>query len=251
MVTKRLLFRSTMILTAGAAAVVSISPLSAHGIWFAQRAGQLAMIFGVGADDLDAVRRMDKLTSITGYAEDWYPVETTFRTDGPIPFVDSELPVAAVGATMNYGVWSKDPEGKWHNTGYDEVPDAVISERTMKYAVHLNQIPKTQVPLFDGHNLQVVPVGTDIPQMLGEPITVQVFFMGEPIADADVLADYVNDPDQIPFKTDDEGKVTLPVRNQGLNVIHAIYRGPTDEPDRYRSIEHRASLTLTLPHLPE
>ncbi|MBJ7375941.1 MAG: DUF4198 domain-containing protein, partial [Sphingobium sp.] len=31
-------------------------PASAHGIWFAQRARQLALIYGVGADDLDAVK---------------------------------------------------------------------------------------------------------------------------------------------------------------------------------------------------
>lgn len=251
MVTKRLLFRSTMMLAAGTLAVSSVVPLSAHGIWFAERARQLALIYGVGADDLDAVGRMDKLTSVTGYDEDWFPVETSLRDGGLIPVVESELPVAAVAAVMNYGVWAKDPSGKWHNKGHDEVPDAVVSERTMKYAVHLTQMPKSQVPLLEGHNLQVVPAGTDIPQFYGEPITVQVFYMGEPVAGADVLADYVNDPDQTPFKTDEVGKVTLKIRNQGLNVIHAIYKGPSDDPNRYRIVEHRASLTFVLPHLPE
>ena len=30
----------------------------AHGFWFAQRANSLAMVFGVGADDLDVVKRL-------------------------------------------------------------------------------------------------------------------------------------------------------------------------------------------------
>jgi hypothetical protein len=34
------------------------APLSAHGIWFAQRAKQLALVYGVGADDLDAIKRL-------------------------------------------------------------------------------------------------------------------------------------------------------------------------------------------------
>ncbi|MBJ7379063.1 MAG: DUF4198 domain-containing protein, partial [Sphingobium sp.] len=36
--------------------LAATAPVGAHGIWFAQRARQLALIYGVGADDLDAVK---------------------------------------------------------------------------------------------------------------------------------------------------------------------------------------------------
>ena len=41
-------------------------PADAHRIWFAQRARQLALIYGVGADDLDAVKRLPLVKTVTG-----------------------------------------------------------------------------------------------------------------------------------------------------------------------------------------
>ena len=37
------------------AAFAGSIPAQAHGIWFAQRAKQIGLIYGVGADDLDAL----------------------------------------------------------------------------------------------------------------------------------------------------------------------------------------------------
>lgn len=48
-------------LVAGLTAMVPVA--DAHGIWFAQRARQLALIYGVGADDLDAVKRLPLIVS--------------------------------------------------------------------------------------------------------------------------------------------------------------------------------------------
>jgi hypothetical protein len=55
-------YRNTQKLLSGMALATCIafmpSPADAHGIWFAQRARQLALVYGVGADDLDAVKRL-------------------------------------------------------------------------------------------------------------------------------------------------------------------------------------------------
>jgi len=241
----------TALASAALASLALPASVSAHAIWFAQRATQLALIYGVGADDLDAVRRMDKLTSVTGYDDSWAPVDVSLRVAGPIPVVDTMEPLHAVGATMDYGIWTKTPDGKWHNAGRDEHPDATISERTMKYAVHLVGELKGEVPLLEGHPLQVVPATAGIPQTLGEPMIVRVYYNGQPAENAAVLADYVNDPDQVPIMTDAQGLATIPVRNQGQNVVVAIFRSPTDDAARYESIEHRAALSFVLPHLPE
>lgn len=226
-------------------------PADAHGIWFAQRARQLALVYGVGADDLDAVGRLDKVTAVTGYDEDWQPVETTLRTAGAIPVVDSMEPVAAVAAIMDYGIWAKTADGEWHNAGLDQHPDAVVADHNWKYAVHLAQPLSKPMPLLAGHKLQIVPAETGIPQKMGEPLTVRVLYNGKPVAGADLLADYVNDPDQVPMKTDAQGTAIVPVRNQGLNVIMAIHVAPTDNPTLYKRVEERASLSFVLPHLPE
>ncbi len=242
---------STGIAAATILAGFTSTTAQAHGIWFAQRARQLALVYGVGADDLDAVKRLPLIKSVDGFDADGLPVKTSLRAAGAIPVVDSDEPVAIVGAAMDYGIWSKDAAGEWHNKGRDEVPGATVSEHNFKYAVHLNQAPTKPVPLIAGHKLQLVPASLAIPQKMGEPIKVRAFYDGKPIAGADVMADYVNDPDQVPTKTDAEGYATIPVRNQGINVLMAIYVGPTDNAVKYERMEYRSSLSFVLPHLPE
>lgn len=246
---------SRMISTGLAAAAViaglAATSAQAHGIWFAQRARQLALVYGVGADDLDAVKRLPLIASVNGFDAEGLAVTTTLRAAGAIPVVDSDEPVAIVAAAMDYGIWSKDAAGEWHNKGRDEIKDATVSEHNFKYAVHLTQALTKPVPMIAGHKLQLVPAMLAIPAKMGEPIKVRAFYDGKPIAGADVMADYVNDPDQVPTKTDAEGYATIPVRNQGINVLMAIYVGPTDNAAKYERMEYRASLSFVLPHLPE
>ncbi|WCP15513.1 hypothetical protein sphantq_03980 [Sphingobium sp. AntQ-1] len=226
-------------------------PASAHGIWFAQRARQLALIYGVGADDLDAVKRLPLVKTVTGYDSDWAPVATSLRAAGAIPVVDSDEPVAAVAAIMDYGYWSKTPDGEWHNKGRDEVPTATLAEHNFKYAVHLTQVPTKPVPLFEGHMLQLIPADLAIPQKMGERMKVRVYYKGKPVAGATVMQDYVNDPDEVaPAKTGADGTATIKLRNQGINVLMAIYVGQTTD-KKVDHEEYRASLSFVLPHLPE
>lgn len=236
----------------GAVSLVAIAlPASAHGIWFAQRAKQVAMIYGVGADDLDAVKRLPLITSVTGYDSDWAPVTTSLRAAGPIPVVDSEEPVAAVAAEMDYGYWSKTPDGEWHNKGRDEVPTATLAEHNFKSAVYLAQMPTKPVPLIPQHALQIIPVETAIPQKMGESMKVRVYYKGKPISGAIVMQDYVNDPDEVaPPKTAADGTTTVKIRNQGNNVLMAVYVANTTD-KKVDHEEYRASLGFVLPHLPE
>lgn len=245
------LLKASSLTLAAASSVITVLPAQAHGIWFAQRARQLALVYGVGADDLDAVARESKLTLTKGYDEDWGEVDIKLRDAGAIPVIDSDEPVAAVAAVMDYGIWTKDASGEFHNKGRDEVPNSVLSEHNFKYAVHLTRMPTKQVPLLAGQTLQLVPVGIDIPQKAGMPMKVRVYFQGKPAAGAQVMADYVNDPDEAAVKTDKDGFATVKVRNQGINVLMAIFVSPTDNPVKYQQLEHRASLSFVLPHLPE
>lgn len=247
---RRMLAASLSVTLIGSGLAITVDA-NAHGIWFAQRARQLALIYGVGADDLDAVKRLPLIQSTTGYDADWTPVETRLRVAGPIPVVDSDEPVAAVAAAMDYGLWSKTPDGEWHNKGRDEVPTATLSEHNWKYAVHLEKMPTSQVPLLAGHTLQLVPVGTAIPQTMGASMTVRAYYMGKPIEGASILSDYVNDPDEAAVKTAADGTATIKLRNQGLNVLMAIYVGPSDDKAKVDHVEYRASLSFVLPHAPE
>jgi nickel transport protein len=223
----------------------------AHGFWFAQRANQFAMVFGVGADDLDMVKRLPKVTKFAAYDEDGKEVASKLVTSGPIVLVDIDNQPAIVAASMNYGMWSKTPDGKWFNKGKDEVPDAVISEQNYKYGVHLRRDLGKAVPLLPGQTLQIVPVPVKLPEKMGAALKLKVFYQGQPVAGARVLSDWVNDPDAKGVKTGKDGSVTIKVRNQGLNVIVAILETPPEDPAKTKTVEHLASLSFVLPHEPE
>ena len=251
MTKRRFTFGRAALAAAVLATVAGGIPAQAHSIWFAQRARQLALIYGVGADDLDAVARMDKITSVAGFDEAWQPVVTKLRAAGAIPVVDSEEPVAVVAAVMDYGDWVKMPDGKWHNASRKDYPAAVIGEHNYKYALHINQMPKGDFPMIPGHTLQLVPVNGVLPHSMGMPITLKAMFRGKPAAGVAIATDYVNDPDQIRLTTGPDGTVTFPVRNQGLNVVNAVMLEKPAGKSIYDHFEHSATLTFVLPHQPE
>jgi nickel transport protein len=243
--------KKTWWITLGAPTVLAFASVaSAHGIWFAQRATQLALIYGVGADDLDSVKRQPLVERIEGYDESGTAVAAQLRVAGPLLLVDTESPASVVSAVLFNGTWSKRPNGEWVKKGRDEVPDALVSEKNYKYAVTIvGPMAKPLGPL-PGQTLQIIPVG-EIPALLDKPLRLRVLYKGEPVAGASVLRDYVNDPDAKPLKTGRDGTVTIRVRNQGHNVVTAIYKSPPDDRTKVDHLEHLATLAFTLPHLPE
>jgi len=233
------------------ASLLMTSAAHAHGIWFAQRATQLALIYGVGADDLDSVKRLPLIKSVAGYDAQFQPIPTQLRVAGPLLLVDSEGEPIVVAAVLHNGIWSKTPAGEWLKKGRDEVPGATVSEKTIKYAVHIAGPLSTPLPPLPEHALQIVPVDPTLPAMMGQPLRLRVLHQGKPVAGARVLTDFVNDPDGKPVKSAADGSVTIKVRNQGLNVVTAIFDGPSDEPTKADKIEHLATLSFVLPHAPE
>ncbi|HWW70475.1 MAG TPA: DUF4198 domain-containing protein [Duganella sp.] len=237
--------------TAALAGGVAVAPAQAHGIWFAQRATQLAFLYGVGADDLDSLKRLPQVTSVGGYDADGKPVETSLQPDGRLVLVNLDNQPAIVTATLDNGTWTKTHDGVFHKKGRDEIPKYIISEHTYKYAVHLRKALSKPLGPLPNQILQIVPVEAALPAMLGDPIKLRVLFKGKPLAGAQVLQDMVNDPDAEPVLSGADGTVTIKVRNQGLNVIAAIYRGPSEQPAKFDSSEHLATLSFVLAHKPE
>ncbi len=241
------------VLTSAALAlsVLASGAAQAHGFWFAQRANTLAMVFGVGADDLDVVKRLPKVTHFAAYDEDGTAVPSKLVTLGPLVTVDVDNQPALVAAVMDYGMWSKTPDGKWHNKGKDEVAGTVISEKNYKFGVHVRRELSGPVPLLPEQSLQIVPLKTPLPVKHGAPLKLRVYYKGKPAVGATVNSDFVNDPDQKPLKTDRNGDVTIKVRNQGLNVIVAVFKSAPEDPNKTNHVENLATLSFVLPHEPE
>ena len=234
-----------------AAGAIAATDAQAHGFWFAQRANALAMVFGVGADDLDVVKRLPKVTKFAAYDEDGKEVPSKLVTNGPLVTVDIDNQPAFVAAVMDYGMWSKTADGKWHNKGMDEVPGAVISEKNYKYGVHVRRELTAAMPELPGQTLQILPVKTPLPLKAGQPLKLKVLYQGKPAAGAKINSDFVNDPDQKPLKTGKDGTVTIKVRNQGLNVIVAVFESAPEDPKKTKHVENLATLSFVLPHEPE
>lgn len=233
------------------AALLTSSLADAHGIWFAQRATRTALIYGVGADDLDSVKRLPLVQSTSGYDSELNPIPTRLQVAGPLVLVDSQSKAAVVSAVLFNGIWSRKPDGEWVKKGRDEVPDATIAEKNFKYAVAIvGPLMKPLAPLPD-QRLQIIPVAATLPSEMDRPLELRVLFDGKPLAGARVLRDFVTDPDQQPLLTGQDGTVTIRIRNQGLNVVAAIHDGPSDEPTKADKMEHFATLAFTLPHAPE
>jgi len=100
-------FRLSRVAAVAAAMTVSLTAVAAeaHGIWFAQRAKQLALIYGIGADDLDMVKRLPQVEKIAAYDADYQPIKAAARVAGPIVLVDSDAQPTVLAAVMPYGIW--------------------------------------------------------------------------------------------------------------------------------------------------
>jgi nickel transport protein len=231
------------------AAVAAVTVAQAHGIWFAQRSNQLALIYGVGADDLDAVKRLPKVKSVSAYDANGKEVPTHIGPNGPLLVVNTDSKPAVVAAILDNGPWSKTPDGEWHNKGKDEVPNATVSEHTFKYTVHLLRLDVAP-PVIAAHKLQIVPAAK-LAEQMGKSLTVRVLYDGKPVQGALVQPDLVTDPDSKPIKTGADGTATFNVRNQGLNVVVATLATSPANAAKTNRDEHLATLSFVLPHLPE
>lgn len=246
MMNKLAKFAAAWLIAAAAAPVTA----DAHAFWFAQRAKQMAMVFGVGADDLDMVQRLPKVTRFAAFDAAGHEVASKLTVAGPIVLVDMTGKPAFLTAVMDYGLWTKTPDGEWHNKGKDEVPNAIIAEKNYKYGVRIVAPLSGPMPLLPGQLLQIVPVDS-LPEKMGTPIKLRVLFKGKPAKGARVMEDWLNDPDAKGVRTDDDGTVTIPVRNQGLNVITAVFNTPPEDPAKTNTVEQLATLSFVLPHEPE
>jgi uncharacterized GH25 family protein len=224
---------------------------SAHGVWMAQRSGELAVVYGHGAEDLDMIRRFERIREVSAFDATGNPVKTGLRKTDHLVLFDLSAKPSVVAVVLDNGFWSKQGDGKWVAKGRDEVPDAKESGRYIKYAVRVTGPLKAPLGPLPGQVLQVVPVKPVLPQHMNEQMTVRVLFNGKPVAGARVIRDYVTDPDAKPAITGKDGLFTFRVRNQGLNVIAASYDAPPEDPARASKNGLHATLTFALEHGPE
>ena len=229
---------------------LAIPSVHAHGIWFAQRSGDIALIYGEGGDDLDATKRLPLIQEMTAFDAAGKKVPSALNAQGKLAVADISAAPAVLAAVLDNGLWSKTADGHWHKKPKTELTDVVRSSHNLKYAVHLLAPLSQPFPVLPAHTLQLIPL-TPVPETRGETLLLRVLFQGQPLPNAKLIADFVNDPDAEPLTSNAEGIVELPVRNQGLNVIAAEFDAPPLDARQTDAIEHTATLSFRLKHAPE
>ena len=228
---------------------VSVVHLDAHGIWFAQRAGQLALIYGEGAEDGVVVSKLPGIRAAS-YDATGTPLPTALIPSDHLLLVDLQHKPAVVTAVLDNGIWTVTPDGGEVDKAKNEVPGARSAGRYYKYSVHL--LDRLQKPLaaLPDQTLQLTPVSAELPRRSGDALTLRALFEGKPLANAEVTVDFVNDPEGTTMRTGADGVVTLKVRNQGMNVISVVHETPVSNSIAFDKIQHRATLSFVLPPRP-
>jgi len=231
--------------------VAATTTAYAHGIWFAERSKQLTLIFGVGADDLNMVERLPRVTDVAAYDVLQQPVETSLRASEFLVTADLGAHPAIVSAVFDNGIWSQKEDGSWSRGTRAEVPNTVLSVAVLKYTVHLRSALAEPLGHLPGQDLQIVPDDAVLPDKLDSEIGLRILYKGRPAAGAEIIRDFVYDPDAETVISDDQGRVRLRIRNQGLNVIKAYYQTESSDHEGANRDQIVATLSFVLPHEPE
>jgi nickel transport protein len=235
----------------GLVTALSSLSVSAHGIWFAERSSQTAIVYGHGAEDSDPIRRFDKFRTITALDGKGAPLSAAWKKTDYLVLADAPKEAAVITGTLDNGYWTKGMDDKWVAKGRDEVPTFKESGRYWKFTTYIKgDLDKPLAPI-EGHRLQIVPVAAKLPHHKDQWMTVRVLFDGKPVSGASFIRDYTGDPEAKPVKTNKDGTVKFQVRNQGLNVLAAKFDAPADDPAKATKTSLFATLSFAIKHGPE
>jgi len=236
------MFRSMSLALAVAGALTSAA--HAHGIWTAQRHGDLAIVYGHGAGD-DAYDA-NKVKSAVSYLASGERRDSKVVHQAKNALVEPAQNAVALTVILDNGVWTKGPDGKSVNKPKSQVPGAQSASHSIK--INTTILKSGAVSKPTGQAVEIVALVDPMTLKMGDDLPVQVFADGKPLAGVQLYVDYVNDGHAKSEKTDADGKVTLFVRNDGLNVIGVSHAKKTPDDAQIDQVSYFATLSFTLPH---
>lgn len=233
------------LLASTAMAHLHVVAADAHGIWIAQRHGEYAIIYGHGASDekYDPVR----VTSLLGRSANSNSAEIVKQVNKDHVSFNPTEGTVLVTSTFDNGFWSEGADGKWVNKPRTEVPGAKQSGRYLKYATAIIG-PLGEAPEPQGLAFEIVASVDPTTLKAGDDLPVLVLADGKPVEGVEVTAEYTTASEAPKIKTGADGKATIKVRNQGLNVVVADLTVKTPESKETDEIGHTATLSFSLVH---
>ena len=156
-------------------------------------------------------------------------------------------------ARYDNGVWVRLPDGSYRNARPAQMPEAVDSLSSLKYAKALAGPghPASAYTRPLGHVLELVPVTDPFVLAPGDILRVRVLLDGKPAAGARVeLGDGVTpqrEEDIVKFPADAQGVVSLPLTRTGWHVLAVDVDRPSRAPEPTRIEKLVATRTFWLP----
>jgi uncharacterized GH25 family protein len=223
--------------------MASTASASAHAVWVAQRTGELAVIYGhgVGDDPYDPA----KVKSANAYTTDGKPAGIKIVPRERNAIIEPDKEAALVEIFFDNGFWTERADGTWENVGKSKIADAKSAGHYVKHALAvIAPLPKPPAPT--GLQLQILPLTDPLALKAGEELPVRVLLNGKPLAAAEIIPDYANDPDGKGPLTNAAGEAKVVVRNNGLNVIALSHSEKLENNPDADERGHFASLSFML-----
>jgi nickel transport protein len=239
------------LLTTSLASVMLSNKALAHGIWFAERSGQIALVYGHGAEDLDMIKRADKVGALLAFDANGNTLPTAWTRSDYLLLADTRAKPQVLATSLDNGYWCKLQNGQWAAGGRDEAAQAKACGRYIKYTVRLQGALSSPMQAIEGQRLQITPLSASLPTRVGQPIRLRVTFDGRPAVGALVTQDYAGHPDAKPIRVGSTGVISMATRNQGLNVISAAFEALSEDRAKADTLSLFASLSFALGHAPE
>ena len=217
-------------------------PADAHGIYYANRLDQKALVLGEGP--LDNIYDPDCVQRIDAYDVKFNP--TTVKridTDKNMILVPGD-DLGVTATFFDYGYFAKTTDGKVIPTrDFASVPNLKAVTYAVKYNIHYWNENVTPGAIYNVP-IQIVPAVNPLTLRRGDTLRLRIYKDGEPYANAPVIADVLGDLTN-EMNADANGYISVRVANNGLNVIGVEVGFPTDDPIVTKKVF--SSLSFILP----
>jgi uncharacterized GH25 family protein len=221
--------------------VLAPSLAGAHGLWIAERWGELGVIYGHGAGDdpydpakIISVRAVDGKGRELAIGLDKAERHALLATTGE---------PAVVLVDLDNGVYSKGADGTSVNKPKREVPGATEANHSIKHALAIVDL-HGEMPEVPSQPLQILPLSNPLEAKGGDKLRVRVLLDGEPLAGVKLIPDYTGADIPAPDATAENGEAVITIPRDGLNVIAASHVvALKDDPDADKR-SHTATLSF-------
>ena len=218
------------------------APADAHGVYFANRLDQKALVLGEGP--LDNVYDPACALGIDAYDVNFAPttVERVDYSDHIAVVPSDQLGVTAT--FFDYGYFAKTADGQVIPTrDYSGIENLVSVTHARKYNVHYWSDAVKPGGLYNVP-IQIVPSVNPLTLRRGDTLELRIYKDGQPYANAPVIADVIGNLGAV-TQADANGYVSVRVANNGLNVVGVEVGLPTGDANVTEKVF--SSLSFILP----